>query len=156
MFDKRTKASLQTLQAIKGEYGDVVWSSVIPIDTKFRDASLQHVPPSIYAPESRGSHAYGVITSYSIHYTKLYEGDAPDVSEEGESYAGLAGERFQSALAQCIDGLPEREALVLSLYYDEELNLKEIGQILSVSESRVSQIHSQAMHRVRARMKDWY
>ncbi|MCD8547365.1 MAG: ParA family protein [Aeromonadaceae bacterium] len=66
MFDKRTKASLQTLQAIKAEYGDVVWSSVIPIDTKFRDASLQHTPPSIYAPESRGSHAYGTLLNHLL------------------------------------------------------------------------------------------
>ena len=51
--------------------------------------------------------------------------------------------------------LPEREALVLSLYYDEELNLKEIGEVLSVSESRVSQIHSQAMLRLKSRMQNW-
>jgi len=54
-----------------------------------------------------------------------------------------------------ISGLPEREALVLSLYYDEELNLKEIGEVLSVSESRVSQIHSQAMMRLKTRMQSW-
>ncbi|MCD8547360.1 MAG: RNA polymerase sigma factor FliA [Aeromonadaceae bacterium] len=83
-------------------------------------------------------------------------GESSDDTPEGESFTGLASDRFQAALADCIDGLPEREGLVLSLYYDEELNLKEIGQILNVSESRVSQIHSQAMHRVRARMKDWY
>jgi RNA polymerase sigma factor for flagellar operon FliA len=41
------------------------------------------------------------------------------------------------------------------LYYDEELNLREIGQVLDVSESRVSQIHSQAMHRLKARMQAW-
>ncbi|WP_375057638.1 RNA polymerase sigma factor FliA [Zobellella sp. DQSA1] len=63
--------------------------------------------------------------------------------------------RFLHALSNHIKALPEREALVLSLYYDEELNLKEIGQVLEVSESRVSQIHSQAMHRLRARLKDW-
>jgi RNA polymerase sigma factor for flagellar operon FliA len=51
--------------------------------------------------------------------------------------------------------LPEREALILSLYYDEELNLREIGEVLNVSESRVSQIHSQAMLRLRSRLKDW-
>jgi RNA polymerase sigma factor for flagellar operon FliA len=43
----------------------------------------------------------------------------------------------------------------LSLYYDEELNLKEIGAVLGVSESRVSQIHSQAALRLRAKMRDW-
>jgi RNA polymerase sigma factor for flagellar operon FliA len=62
---------------------------------------------------------------------------------------------FKKSLSQCIKSLPEREALVLSLYYDEELNLREIGQVLSVSESRVSQIHSQAMHRLKSRMYDW-
>lgn len=58
-------------------------------------------------------------------------------------------------LAQAIAGLPERERLVLALYYDEELNLKEIGLVLGVSESRVSQIHSQAAQRLRARLRDW-
>ncbi len=62
---------------------------------------------------------------------------------------------FRQHLVQEIDGLPEREKLVLSLYYEEELNLKEIGQVLSVSESRVSQIHSQAAARLRARMSAW-
>jgi RNA polymerase sigma factor for flagellar operon FliA len=62
---------------------------------------------------------------------------------------------FKKSLTECISTLPEREALVLSLYYDEELNLREIGQVLDVSESRVSQIHSQAMHRLKARMQSW-
>jgi RNA polymerase sigma factor for flagellar operon FliA len=62
---------------------------------------------------------------------------------------------FKKTLTECISTLPEREALVLSLYYDEELNLREIGQVLDVSESRVSQIHSQAMHRLKARMQSW-
>ncbi|WP_028862489.1 RNA polymerase sigma factor FliA [Psychromonas aquimarina] len=58
---------------------------------------------------------------------------------------------FSNKLVSMIKLLPEREALVLSLYYDEELNLKEIGLILDVSESRVSQIHSQALHRLKAK-----
>ncbi|MGD9858555.1 MAG: RNA polymerase sigma factor FliA [Marinobacterium sp.] len=67
----------------------------------------------------------------------------------------LEGEGFRRALVQAIAALPERERLVLSLYYDEELNLKEIGQILGVSESRVSQIHSQAALRLKGRLRDW-
>ncbi|WP_022940726.1 RNA polymerase sigma factor FliA [Psychromonas hadalis] len=59
--------------------------------------------------------------------------------------------QFANKLVAMIKELPEREALVLSLYYDEELNLKEIGLILDVSESRVSQIHSQALHRLKAK-----
>lgn len=61
-------------------------------------------------------------------------------------------EHLGKMLAGAIDLLPERERLVLSLYYDEELHLKEIGAVLGVSESRVSQLHSQALARLRARV----
>jgi len=67
----------------------------------------------------------------------------------------LQRELLKQSLAQAITQLPERERLVLALYYDEELNLKEIGQVIGVSESRVSQIHSQAAMRLRARLSDW-
>lgn len=67
----------------------------------------------------------------------------------------LGEEKFQQALTRAILTLPERERLVVSLYYDEELNLREIGEVLNVSESRVSQISSQAMLRLRSRLADW-
>ena len=57
-------------------------------------------------------------------------------------------------LSQVIDGLPKKERLVLSLYYEQDLNLKEIGDVLGVSESRVSQIHSQATHRIKSRLPE--
>ena len=69
--------------------------------------------------------------------------------------AGMERDAFRKHLAEAIGALPEREQLVLALYYDEELNLKEIGAVLGVSESRVSQLHSQATHRLRARLNDW-
>ena len=69
--------------------------------------------------------------------------------------SGIENEAFVRKLTAAIDALPEREKLVLSLYYDEELNLKEIGQVLEVSESRVSQIHSQATMRLRSRLSEW-
>ncbi len=72
-----------------------------------------------------------------------------------DPYQAIEKSSFKKGLVHCIKSLPEREALVLSLYYDEELNLREIGQVLEVSESRVSQIHSQAMHRLKARMQSW-
>ena len=62
---------------------------------------------------------------------------------------------FRDAMATAIDGLPEREKLVLSLYYDEDMNLREIGEVLEVSESRVCQIHGQALVRLRARLAEW-
>ena len=75
--------------------------------------------------------------------------------ENDNLYEEQANDSFQQALIKNISSLPEREAIVLSLYYNDELNLKEIGEVLSVSESRVSQIHSQALVRLRARMQDW-
>ncbi|WP_323752100.1 RNA polymerase sigma factor FliA [Marinobacter sp.] len=68
---------------------------------------------------------------------------------------GISAGAFQRSLAEAIEALPEKEKLVLSLYYQEELNLKEIGAVLGVSESRVSQIHSQAALRLRGRLSDW-
>ncbi|MDF1826825.1 MAG: RNA polymerase sigma factor FliA [Legionellaceae bacterium] len=71
-----------------------------------------------------------------------------------EPQARVMKDDFKNQLTQIIDGLPEKERLVLSLYYEHELNLKEIGDLLSVSESRVSQLHGQATHRIRARIQD--
>ena len=68
---------------------------------------------------------------------------------------GVQYENFCRVLMEGMAGLPEREQLVLSLYYDEELNLKEIGEVLGVSESRVCQIHSQAMLRLQSRIGNW-
>lgn len=58
MYDKRTRASLQTLNQLKKDYPDKVWTSAVPIDTKFRDASLQRLPASHFAEGSRGVFAY--------------------------------------------------------------------------------------------------
>ena len=83
-------------------------------------------------------------------------GFAEDASHhDNEPSHGLEDERFQAALADAITKLPERERLVLALYYDEELNLKEIGEVLGVSESRVSQLHSQCAARLRSRLAEW-
>ncbi len=68
---------------------------------------------------------------------------------------GVQNKHFKVKLADEISKLPDREKLVLALYYDEELNLREVGEVLGVSESRISQIHSQAMHRLASRMKAW-
>ncbi len=65
---------------------------------------------------------------------------------------GLQRRRFRDRLAEAIEELPGREQAVLSLYYDEEMNLKEIGELIGVSESRVCQLHSQAAMRLRARL----
>ncbi|MCU7916889.1 MAG: RNA polymerase sigma factor FliA [Candidatus Thiodiazotropha sp. (ex Epidulcina cf. delphinae)] len=70
-------------------------------------------------------------------------------------FDGLQKDAFKKALAEAIAGLPERERLVIAMYYDDEMNLREIGHVLGVSESRVCQIHSQATLRLRSRLTDW-
>jgi RNA polymerase sigma factor for flagellar operon FliA len=67
---------------------------------------------------------------------------------------GLLSRDFKEALKQAIESLPEREKILMGLYYEQELNLKEIGAVMSVTESRVSQMHSQAVARIRATLKE--
>ena len=62
---------------------------------------------------------------------------------------------LKHAVVAAIHELPERERLVLSLYYEQELNLKEIGAVLKVTESRVCQLHGQALVRLQARLGEW-
>lgn len=81
---------------------------------------------------------------------------AAPTAQQNNPSSNLQKSEFYASVARAIKELPEREALVMSLYYVEELNLKEIGAVLGVSESRVSQIHSQAAVRLRARLgEEW-
>lgn len=77
-----------------------------------------------------------------------------DLSSEDENpLQSMIDNGFNQALIDVIKALPEREQLLMSLYYDQELNLKEIGAVLGVSESRVSQLHSQTVVRMRTMLK---
>lgn len=64
----------------------------------------------------------------------------------------LLDSNLRQRVMEAIETLPEREKLVLTLYYREELNLKEIGAVLEVGESRVSQLHSRAIKRLRTKL----
>lgn len=67
----------------------------------------------------------------------------------------LGSERFRGALIAAIEGLPEREKQIMGMYYEHDMNLKEIGAVLGVTESRVCQLHAQAVSRLRAKLKAW-
>ena len=95
------------------------------------------------------------IFSYEDPGTLGEENYAQQARQPNQPLENLQKNDFKLGLADAIKGLPERERLVMALYYDEELNLREIGDILGVSESRVCQIHGQALIRLRARMSDW-
>ena len=75
--------------------------------------------------------------------------------ETADPFLDASEHGFRAALAVAIKELPERERLVMSMYYDDELNLKEIGLVLKVTESRVCQLHGQALVRLKARLVDW-
>jgi RNA polymerase sigma factor for flagellar operon FliA len=78
----------------------------------------------------------------------------PDGGPDPE--ANALDESLRQAIIEAIQVLPERERLVLSLYYEQELNLKEIGAVLKVTESRVCQLHGQALLRLKAQLTEWH
>jgi RNA polymerase sigma factor for flagellar operon FliA len=95
------------------------------------------------------------VLSFEDIFEPESEGENRLPGSEPDPLERLQEEGFREALAGEIGRLPEREKLVMSLYYDDELNLREIGEVLGVSESRVCQLHGQALVRLRARMTDW-
>jgi RNA polymerase sigma factor for flagellar operon FliA len=94
-----------------------------------------------------------------LHFTDADDGEdstldrLPDRGPNPEA-AALEGSMRQ-AIIDAVQKLTEREQLVLSLYYEQEMNLKEIGAVLKVTESRVCQLHGQALLRLRARLLEW-
>lgn len=94
-------------------------------------------------------------------YEETFDEDGAEIisSESSKQHQNPADmvqkQALKAALAEVIAGLKEREQMVLSLYYEQELNLKEIGEVLGVTESRVSQILSQTAMRIRSRMTGW-
>ena len=67
----------------------------------------------------------------------------------------LQDHRMREALVAAIKNLPEREQFVMSMYYEHDMNLKEIAAVLKVTESRVCQLHSQSIARLRVKLRDW-
>jgi RNA polymerase sigma factor FliA len=108
---------------------------------------------------------YEKLSHCSGHQLVYYE-DFQDAENQGEHFLdrfikdddnpmqALLESDFKNALIDAIDHLPEREKILMGLYYEQELNLKEIGAIMNVSESRVCQLHTQAVSRLRSTLKE--
>jgi len=77
----------------------------------------------------------------------LADGDTANPLEQ------LKGDELKNVVAKCIELLPEKEKMVISLYYYDELTMKEIGKVLKLTESRVSQIHTKAIIRLKGKMR---
>ncbi|WP_420477233.1 RNA polymerase sigma factor FliA [Noviherbaspirillum sp. ST9] len=76
------------------------------------------------------------------------------VDEQSDPLKALMNTGFRDAVIRAIEALPEREKILMGLYYEQEMNLKEIGAVMGVSESRVCQLHSQAIARMRSRLRE--
>jgi RNA polymerase sigma factor for flagellar operon FliA len=83
-----------------------------------------------------------------------WAGGASESGSTGNPLDSLLAGDFRQALVAAIEGLPDREKLLLSLCYEQGLNLKEVGAVMGVTEARVCQLRSQAMARVRGKLKE--
>ncbi|MEO7497267.1 MAG: RNA polymerase sigma factor FliA [Massilia sp.] len=95
-----------------------------------------------------------------VYYEDFHDGEGNDsfldryAVDDADPLRSLMDGDFRQAVIDAIDVLPPREKLLMGLYYEEELNLKEIGAVMGVSESRVSQLHTQAVARLRATLRE--
>ena len=105
----------------------------------------------------------GKVRGTQLVYLEDMSGDDGDndyldrhvADEQANPLAQLQDHRMRAALVEAIKNLPEREQYVMSMYYEHDMNLKEIAAVLGVTESRVCQLHSQSIARLRARLREW-
>jgi len=104
----------------------------------------------------------GKVRGTQLFYLEDLSGDDGDdfldrhVSDEGANpLAMLQDQRMREALVDAIGKLPEREQHVMSMYYEHDMNLKEIAAVLGVTESRICQLHSQSIARLRSKLRQW-
>jgi RNA polymerase sigma factor for flagellar operon FliA len=96
-----------------------------------------------------------------VYYEDFHDEDREDFFErfefgnDADPMKLLQDENFRAELVQAIESLPERERMMMGMIYEQEMNLREIGEVMGVSESRVSQLHSQAVARLRSRLKGY-
>ncbi|MFI4939108.1 MAG: RNA polymerase sigma factor FliA [Burkholderiales bacterium] len=96
-----------------------------------------------------------------VYYEDFHDNDGNEhfldrycTDEASDPLQALMNSGFREALIEAIETLPEREKILMGLYYEQEMNLKEIGAVMGVSESRVCQLHSQAIARLRSNLRE--
>lgn len=142
---RRIEAAVSCLQQKLGRSPN---ETEIAGELKLSLAEYQHL-----LQESRGAQL--------VYYEDFHSEDHDDFFERFEFSSDtnpldmLEDERFKAELVRAIDNLPERERMLMGMLYEQEMNLREIGEVLGVGESRVSQLHSQAVARLRSWMKGY-
>ncbi len=144
----KSKALDRTIAALENELGrypteEEVSSRLNMPMTEFHDLVNQVRPVSLLSIDDQPTFS----DSDKKSIANLLEG-----AKSNSPFNQLNVKVVKDVVAKAIEELPERQRLVLSLYYFEDLNLKEIGQVLRVTESRVSQLHAQAVTRLRAKL----
>jgi RNA polymerase sigma factor FliA len=105
----------------------------------------------------------GKVRGTQLVYLEDMSGDDGDqdyldrhvADKEADPLSQLNDHRLREALVAAIKTLPEREQYVMSMYYEQDMNLKEIAAVLGVTESRVCQLHSQSIARLRVKLREW-
>jgi RNA polymerase sigma factor for flagellar operon FliA len=104
----------------------------------------------------------GKVRGTQLFYLEDLSGEGGDdfldrhVADEGANPLDMLEDmRMREALVDAIGKLPEREQYVMSMYYEHDMNLKEIAAVLGVTESRICQLHSQSIARLRAKLRQW-
>lgn len=140
---RKVREISQAIRDIEGEHGRDAR------DTEVADRLELSLNEYHQVLQDANSHQILSFEDLALKDSNMTDGLSEKIAGPLES---LLKDDTRNILAKAIDTLPERERLVMALYYDEELNLRETGEVLGVSESRVCQIHSQAMIRLRARV----
>ena len=144
---QNTRAIRESMTRLAHRYGrpatDVEIAADLKVDiNRYHQMLLDSTASQVVGIEDTGLTEDVISESGAdVSYDKLFE----DINDT----------QFKAALQHAIETLPERESKIVSFYYDQELNLREIGLILGISESRTCQILSQALMRVRAKLSEW-
>lgn len=177
-FDKNAGASFETYASIRirgSMIDEIRRGDWVPRSVHRRVREAAEATRQIEQREGRAANAGEVAQVLGMSmddYSRLMEGaarghvlsldedddyrtDARSKEHAPAAHQAMESAEFQQQLAEAIERLPERERLILSLYYEQELNLREIGAVLGITESRVCQVHGQAMVRLRARLHEW-
>ncbi len=142
---KALDRAAQRLEAKLGRIPDdyeVAEHMEISID-EYHSLVNQAKPASVLSIDEQASFS-SVDKKSLLSIVDSYKGQNP--------YFQVSSKKMKKTIAKCIEDLPERQRLVLSLYYYEDLNLKEIGKVLKVTESRVSQLHAQAVTKLKLKL----